>query len=87
MAGEPVSGVMGADTGPPLTTVGVTGTAPPVEATGAPEPAEVAAAEPCWAAADSTPPVIVGADTGGTTGDCGGGFPGDPTAFITPSDN
>ncbi|OIN81887.1 hypothetical protein BMG05_05285 [Mycobacterium malmoense] len=70
--------------GPLPTIAAATGTAPPVDASGALEPAEIGA----WStAADSTSPVMTGADTDGTTGDCGGGADADPVAFTTPCDN
>jgi hypothetical protein len=81
----PTTGAIGEDTGAPLTTAGATGTAPPpVEITGVPEPAELAA-DACSTAADSPPLAIVGADTGDTTGAWAG--EAEPVAFKMPSPN
>ncbi|ORA70860.1 hypothetical protein BST25_18095 [Mycobacterium heidelbergense] len=58
---------------------------PPVCTTGAPTPAAGAAGAPWSKTAGSAPPAMVGADTDGTIGACGGGAA--PTAFNAPSDN
>ncbi|ORW89125.1 hypothetical protein AWB92_21650 [Mycobacterium sp. IEC1808] len=77
-----MTGAAGADTG-----IGAaTGTAPPVEDSGAPAGVAADALEPWSTAADSIPLAPIDGATGGTTGAWAGGAADAPVVFINPCD-
>ncbi|OBK50812.1 hypothetical protein A5655_24485 [Mycobacterium sp. 1081908.1] len=63
-----------------------TGTAPPVEDTGAAGAAAADTPEPWSTAAESTAPAAMVGAIAGATGAWGGAVAGDPVAFISPCD-